>query len=170
MNVLPGTDALWAPRAEGENTFSTHANWSTGTTPVSGDVAVTDGGSETEVAVMLSDAQGYGQVTVAQNAKIVFVGAGGLLNASKLVLSEGATVTIPLEAVSVSAVEVRAGATLIVTSDDEAERAFGAVVSGTGRVIYGRGKINATACSTYTGGTTIRPDDRRTTRALLSTR
>lgn len=157
MNVLPGTDALWAPRAEGENTFATHANWSTGTTPVSGDVAVTDGGAETEVAVMLSDAQGYGQVTVAQNAKIVFVGAGGLLNASKLVLSEGATVTIPLEAVSVSAVEVRAGATLVVTSDDEAERAFGAVVSGTGRVIYGRGKINATACSTYTGGTTIRP-------------
>ncbi len=157
MNVLPGTDALWAPRAGGENTLSTHANWSVGTTPVSGDVAVTDGGAEAEVAVALVDAQGYGQVTVAQNAKIVFVGAGGLLNASKLVLSEGATVTIPVEVVAVSAVEVRAGATLVVTSDDEAERAFGAVVSGAGRVVYARGKINATACSTYTGGTTIRP-------------
>lgn len=156
MNVLPGTDATWSPKTDSENTFSTHANWSTGTTPVTGDVAVTDGGAESGATVKLVDAQGYNQVTIAKDANIVFTNEGGLLNASKLVLTEGSTVTIPLEVVAVTAVEVRSGSTLVVTSDDAAERAFGAVVSGPGRVVYARGKINATACSTYTGGTTIK--------------
>ena len=157
MAILPGSDVAWTPTDGGDNTFSTDANWSSGATPAEGDVAVSDGGRAGGATVALVAAQGFNQVSIRSGSTIAFVASGdGLLSATKLAVADHATVTIPLAATSIAAVELGEGATLRVVGDEMAQD-FAATVTGAGRVEYVTGEVTPTASNSYGGGTVVKP-------------
>ena len=157
MAVLPGSDVAWTPTDGGDNTFSTDANWSSGQTPADGGVAVSDGGRAGGATVALVAAQGFNQVSICSGSTIAFVASGdGLLSATKLAVADHATVTIPLAATSIAAVELGEGATLRVVGDGTA-REFTATITGAGCVEYVTGEVTPTASNSYGGGTVVKP-------------
>ena len=156
MNVLPGSDVAWTPKAGGDNTFSTDANWSSGATPASGDVAVSDGGLDGGATVALVALQGFNQISIRSESTIAFVASGeAVLSVTKLVVADYATVTIPLAATYIATVELGVGATLRVAGDADM-RNFAAVVTGEGKVEYVTGDVMPTQNNTYTGGTLVK--------------
>ena len=155
MNVLPGADVAWTP-TDGDNTFSTDANWSSGATPTSGYVAVSDGGREGGATVALVESQSFSQISIRAESTIAFVASGeAILSVTKLAVADCATVTIPLAATSIAAVELGKGATLRVVGDGT-ERNFMADVTGDGCVEYVTGDVMPTQGNSYTGGTIVK--------------
>lgn len=155
MCVLPPADPIWRAREEGENALSTDANWSTGTVPVEGNVTLADGGLGGAVTARLVADQAFGTLTVFKGASVTLAAEGGSLAVSQLLLAEGATLVMPIAAVTFEAAELAADSTLVLVGD-ETERAFAAPISGLGQVVYAGGKFLVSAMRTYRGGTVLR--------------
>ncbi len=163
MAVLPGTDsAVWSPVEGNDRSFDSAVHWSTGSTPPEGSDVSVLAGDRGSATVEIWRSQQFGQITLGQNAEIVFTlgqpDSGMSLTAGTLAIADGASATIPIASFNCTAVMLGHDSVLRLVGEPGVEQTFSAAIGSTsnGRIEIVSGTVILDQFSTYKGGTLIR--------------